>query len=249
LFALRKVACVVIVTCGICLAVLGGIVLLQSLGGGTGSGFGTRLSQCLAAEYPGAVMCSLVSPYHFGEVIVQHYNSLMTLAYASQEASCAVFDNEIAKQLCMKMMHVKNPTMAHINKCVLPQRRKCVCVRQSARAHNMQCVMQGDCDSAGFLPASEAGQSGSTDVAESRACASDTQSGEGVEGIVFMLNRSNDTNFIIFCCGCCDAAVPVLRCAIHSAVSTVHRHVHVRQLGGDCPHFAQHVCLRRGCGM
>lgn len=100
-------------------SVLGGIVLLQSLGGGTGSGFGTRLSQCLAAEYPGAVMCTLVSPYHFGEVIVQHYNSLMTLAYASQEASCAVFDNEIAKQLCTKMMHIKNPTMAHINKCVL----------------------------------------------------------------------------------------------------------------------------------
>lgn len=100
---------------------LGGILLTQSLGGGTGSGFGTRLSQYLAAEYPSAVLCCLVSPYHFGEVIVQHYNSLMTLAYASQEASCAVFDNELAKQLCMKMMHVKNPTLNHINRAIANQ--------------------------------------------------------------------------------------------------------------------------------
>lgn len=133
-------------------------MLLQSLGGGTGSGFGTRLSQCLAAEYPGAVMCSLVSPYHFGEVIVQHYNSLMTLAYASQEASCAVFDNEIAKQLCMKMMHVKNPTMAHINKYSVIAEQAFHSALLSARAHNTICVAQGDRNSAGFLPAPEARQ-------------------------------------------------------------------------------------------
>ena len=60
---------------------LGGLLLLQSLAGGTGSGVGTYLTETLRDHYPHAnLMNHTVWPYESGEVIVQHYNAMLTLA-------------------------------------------------------------------------------------------------------------------------------------------------------------------------
>jgi len=60
---------------------LGGLLIAQSLAGGTGSGVGTFLTECVADAYPDALrLNSVVWPYRHGEVIVQNYNAMLTLA-------------------------------------------------------------------------------------------------------------------------------------------------------------------------
>ncbi len=82
---------------------LGGFFLMQSLAGGTGSGLGkfflflslwaasflkkigTYLTEILKDEYPNSFLVNqVVWPYHTGEVIVQNYNSIMTLSHLYQ---------------------------------------------------------------------------------------------------------------------------------------------------------------------
>ena len=62
------------------------------------------------------MLACLVSPYHFGEVIVQHYNCLLGLAHVADDVSCAVFDNEVARQVCRRMMHLPSPSIHQINR-------------------------------------------------------------------------------------------------------------------------------------
>lgn len=53
----------------------------MSLAGGTGSGLGTFVTKMLRDLYPRAfIMNQVVAPYRSGEVIVQSYNALLTLA-------------------------------------------------------------------------------------------------------------------------------------------------------------------------
>ena len=50
---------------------LGGFLALLSLAGGTGSGVGAFVTQCLRDEFPQAfVINQVVTPYKMGEVIV-----------------------------------------------------------------------------------------------------------------------------------------------------------------------------------
>ena len=50
---------------------LGGFLSLLSLAGGTGSGVGAFVTQCLRDEFPNAfILNQVVSPYKMGEVIV-----------------------------------------------------------------------------------------------------------------------------------------------------------------------------------
>eukprot|EP00953_Heterococcus_sp_UTEX-ZZ885_P013818 7882-Heterococcus_DN1.PRE.1 len=64
---------------------LGGIVVLHSAAGGTGSGLGSYITEMLADNYPGvSLLNSVVCPYAAGEVIVQNYNLLFTLGHLAQ---------------------------------------------------------------------------------------------------------------------------------------------------------------------
>ena len=57
------------------------LVLTHSVAGGTGSGCGTRLTEALADAFADCTRVNLaVTPYHFGEVVVQHYNTVLCLA-------------------------------------------------------------------------------------------------------------------------------------------------------------------------
>ena len=57
------------------------LILTHSVAGGTGSGCGTRLTEALADAFADCTRVNLaVTPYHFGEVVVQHYNTVLCLA-------------------------------------------------------------------------------------------------------------------------------------------------------------------------
>ena len=59
----------------------GGFLVMQSLAGGTGSGLGAFFTEQLRLEFPDCFMVNqVVWPYDSGEVIVQNYNSLLSLA-------------------------------------------------------------------------------------------------------------------------------------------------------------------------
>lgn len=58
-----------------------GILVIQSLGGGTGAGLGTYLTRTFREEFPELPLWNtVVWPYTSGEVVVQYFNCLLTLA-------------------------------------------------------------------------------------------------------------------------------------------------------------------------
>ena len=102
---------------------LGGLLLLQSLAGGTGSGVGTFLTEVLRDEYPTATLVNhTVWPYESGEVIVQHYNALLTLAKVAQVSDATLYaENEALDQLCGRMLNLPKPTFDHLNQVIAGQ--------------------------------------------------------------------------------------------------------------------------------
>ena len=93
------------------------LLVLHSTAGGTGSGLGTRFSEALADRFSEAVRINVcVAPYHFGEVAVQHYNSVLCLAKTSAVSDAVVlFENEVAQQLCRQMQRIESPSLSDIN--------------------------------------------------------------------------------------------------------------------------------------
>ncbi|XP_014670376.1 PREDICTED: tubulin delta chain-like [Priapulus caudatus] len=68
-----------------------GFLFATSLAGGTGSGVGARLCARVREEHPRAVVvCHAVAPYAAGEVAVQSYNALLTLASLRRGGADAV---------------------------------------------------------------------------------------------------------------------------------------------------------------
>eukprot|EP01138_Halocafeteria_seosinensis_P013462 gb/GECG01013748.1/.p1 GENE.gb/GECG01013748.1/~~gb/GECG01013748.1/.p1 ORF type:complete len:411 (+),score=29.96 gb/GECG01013748.1/:1-1233(+) len=62
-----------------------GLLIVHSLGGGTGSGLGTYLTRTLKEEFPDIPLWNaVVWPYRSGEVVVQHFNCLLTLAILAE---------------------------------------------------------------------------------------------------------------------------------------------------------------------
>jgi tubulin delta len=92
------------------------LVVIHSVGGGTGSGLGTRMTEAISDEvrsqlpsspltsilipspqFPDSSLLNIsVMPYHFGEVVVQHYNSVLCLSKVAQASqSILLFENEV----------------------------------------------------------------------------------------------------------------------------------------------------------
>lgn len=96
------------------------LVFAHSLAGGTGSGLGTRVSECAADEFPDCLTTNfVVAPYHFGEVVVQHYNALLCLSkLQASSQSIVVLENETAQVLCQQMRGIARPQLSDLN-CVL----------------------------------------------------------------------------------------------------------------------------------
>ncbi|RZF32740.1 hypothetical protein LSTR_LSTR005933 [Laodelphax striatellus] len=101
---------------------LEGFVLCHSIAGGTGSGMGSYLLERLTERYPK----KLIETYsvfpnqdEISDVVVQPYNSLLTLKRLTQNADCVVvLDNTALNRIASDRLHIQNPSFAQINSLV-----------------------------------------------------------------------------------------------------------------------------------
>lgn len=96
-----------------------GFILTHSLGGGTGSGFGSLISSRLSTEYPSKSLhnyCVMPSP-NLSNSVVEPYNALLSLADLNElENLLFFFDNESLYEICKNQLEVENPRYRNINR-------------------------------------------------------------------------------------------------------------------------------------
>ncbi|KAK6116183.1 hypothetical protein DH2020_008452 [Rehmannia glutinosa] len=101
---------------------LEGFVLCHSIAGGTGSGMGSYLLETLNDRYSK----KLVQTYSVfpnqnetSDVVVQPYNSLLTLKRLTLNADCVVvLDNTALNRIAVERLHITTPTFAQTNSLV-----------------------------------------------------------------------------------------------------------------------------------
>ena len=95
----------------------GGFHALQSVAGGTGSGLGSCIAEHIADMYPKSpFLNTIVWPFQSGEVIVQNYNSVLSLASLVQASDGIVlFENDRMNEMCKKLLKLPNPTIGDLN--------------------------------------------------------------------------------------------------------------------------------------
>ena len=101
---------------------LEGFVLSHSIAGGTGSGMGSYLLERLNDHFPK----KLVQTYSVfpswtdqSDVVVQPYNSLLTMKRLIQNADATVvLDNTALNRIATDRLRIENPTVDHINSLV-----------------------------------------------------------------------------------------------------------------------------------
>lgn len=103
-----------------CCDYLDGFLILMSVAGGTGSGVGAKVTECLRDAYPHCTLVnSIVWPYPSGEVIVQDYNSLLTTAHLQASSDgVLLLENQQLHQVCSQLLHMKEVSLADINKVI-----------------------------------------------------------------------------------------------------------------------------------
>ncbi|KAF9581353.1 gamma-tubulin [Lunasporangiospora selenospora] len=101
---------------------LEGFMLLHSIAGGTGSGLGSFLLERLNDRYPKKLIQTYsVFPNNekVSDVVVQPYNSMLTLQRLTQNADCVVvLDNAALTRIACDRLHIPNPTFAQTNQLV-----------------------------------------------------------------------------------------------------------------------------------
>ncbi|XP_047565279.1 tubulin delta chain isoform X3 [Lutra lutra] len=102
---------------------LSGFFIIMSMAGGTGSGLGAFVTQNLQDQYSNSLkMNHIIWPYETGEVIVQNYNSILTLShlYRSSDA-LLVHENDAVHKICAKLMNIKQISFSDINQVLAHQ--------------------------------------------------------------------------------------------------------------------------------
>ncbi|KAJ1789103.1 gamma-tubulin [Coemansia sp. RSA 1938] len=101
---------------------LEGFNLLHSIAGGTGSGLGSFLLERLSDRYPKKLLQTYsVFPNNddSSDVVVQPYNSLLTMKRLAKNADCVmVLDNAALTRIVADRMHIQNPDIVHTNQLV-----------------------------------------------------------------------------------------------------------------------------------
>jgi len=101
---------------------LEGFVMCHSIAGGTGSGMGSYLLEKLNDRFPKKLIQTYsVFPQQedFSDVVVQPYNSILTLKRLTQNADCVVvLDNTALNRIAADRLHIQNPTFSQVNQLV-----------------------------------------------------------------------------------------------------------------------------------
>ena len=97
--------------------VFSGFLVLQSVAGGTGSGLGAYLTAELGDAFPKSFLLNYcIWPYRLGEVIVQSYNAVLTLAHI-MDSSHGIFlaENDTLSEICQTMHSSRRPRFEEMN--------------------------------------------------------------------------------------------------------------------------------------
>eukprot|EP00923_Selenidium_pygospionis_P003544 GHVN01005593.1.p1 GENE.GHVN01005593.1~~GHVN01005593.1.p1 ORF type:complete len:453 (+),score=65.18 GHVN01005593.1:143-1501(+) len=97
-----------------------GFVLSHSIAGGTGSGMGSFMLECLNDRYPKKLIQTYsVFPMLTSDVVVQPYNSVLTMKRLTLNADCVVLlDNTALNRIAVDRLKLPNPTFAQTNSLV-----------------------------------------------------------------------------------------------------------------------------------
>jgi tubulin gamma len=101
---------------------LEGFMLMHSIAGGTGSGLGSYLLETLNDRYPKKLLQTYsVFPNNeeVSDVVVQPYNSILSLKRLTKNADCVVvLDNAALNRIASDRLHISNPTFTQTNRLV-----------------------------------------------------------------------------------------------------------------------------------
>ncbi|KAG4076178.1 hypothetical protein HA402_014727 [Bradysia odoriphaga] len=101
---------------------LEGFVLCHSIAGGTGSGMGSYIMERLSDRFPKKLIQTYsVFPNQdeISDVVVQPYNSMLTLKRLTSCADCVVvLDNTALNRIATDRLHIENPSFTQINSLV-----------------------------------------------------------------------------------------------------------------------------------
>jgi tubulin gamma len=101
---------------------LEGFVLCHSIAGGTGSGMGSYILEKLNDHFPKKLIQTysvFPNQEEISDVVVQPYNSLLTLKRLALNADCVVvLDNTALNRIAVERLHIENPTFGQINSLV-----------------------------------------------------------------------------------------------------------------------------------
>ncbi|KAK5045606.1 hypothetical protein LTR84_008975 [Exophiala bonariae] len=100
---------------------LEGFMLLHSIAGGTGSGLGSYLLERANDRFPKKIIqtYSVFPDTAIGDVVVNPYNSLLTMRRLTQNAdSVVVLDNGALSRIASERLHVQEPSFQQTNQLV-----------------------------------------------------------------------------------------------------------------------------------
>ena len=103
-------------------------MIMHSIAGGTGSGFGSYMLERLNDKFPKTLIqtYSVFPNAQEGDVVVQPYNSMLTLKRLSNHAdSVVVLDNGALARISADRLHIQTPTFDQTNQLV----RSWYCIR------------------------------------------------------------------------------------------------------------------------
>lgn len=97
---------------------IGGFILVHSCGGGTGSGFGSKILRTVRERYPKVPIFtfSIFPSPKISETVVEPYNSVLTLSNLIKYASASiVLDNEALFEIAENVLEIENPSLEDLN--------------------------------------------------------------------------------------------------------------------------------------
>jgi tubulin beta len=97
---------------------LQGFQLVQSLGGGTGSGMGSLVLAKIKEEYPDRMLCtfSVFPSPKVSDTVVEPYNATLALNQLIENADeTFCIDNEALYDICLRTLKLKSPSYGDLN--------------------------------------------------------------------------------------------------------------------------------------
>ncbi len=97
---------------------VGGIIVLQSTGGGTGSGLGSLIIEAIKERHPEfpVLSCAILPSPQVSSVVTEPYNTVFALNTLRRVAdACLIFDNEALFQLAHRKWNIESPTVDDLN--------------------------------------------------------------------------------------------------------------------------------------